>query len=103
MRDSLAQSLSETRGGIYYFAGNGEYLEKFVAHGDTRLSPFGYDFKASITFRGFPVNPRLVRAYGVNENPNETRGPVINIPTLKFSDAPGGGGGIILVYDTNPQ
>ncbi len=102
LHQQLSKKLGETRGGFYYFAGNGQYLDEFLSNGNTRLSPFAYDFMASVNFQNLPVAPRVVRVFGVNEDPRAPRNQVINIPTLRVSDEAGGGGGIVIVYDTRP-
>ncbi len=102
LHQQLSKKLGETRGGFYYFAGTGQYLDEFLSNGNTRLSPFAYDFMASVNFQNLPVAPRVVRVFGVNEDPRAPRNQVINIPTLRVSDEAGGGGGIVVVYDTRP-
>jgi Mg-chelatase subunit ChlD len=102
LHQQLSKKLGETRGGFYYFAGTGQYLDEFLSNGNTRLSPFAYDFMASVNFQNLPVAPRVVRVFGVNEDPRAPRNQVINIPTLRVSDEAGGGGGIVIVYDTRP-
>jgi hypothetical protein len=102
LHQQLSKKLGETRGGFYYFAGTGLYLDEFLSNGNTRLSPFAYDFMASVNFQNLPVTPRVVRVFGVNEDPSRPRNQVINIPTLRVSDEAGGGGGIVIVYDTRP-
>lgn len=94
---AFIHKIATTNGGNYVFAQTGKQLTKIFNNFKYLVSPVAYNIAADIDIRG--IEAKLAKAYGIPFKEGNQLKELVNIRTLFFSTAEGGGGAMILEYD----